>query len=357
MGLINIFNNIRKLFKKRVKMLKVFCSLFFIVFATGIDAAQNQYYYSPYSQSIAQKNQQAFQAIKLSAKLDEQMKLKSEGALGAEVMRTVLPTMQMQQQMSQPMHVMPAVLPQTMPPVLPQTIPPVLPQTMPPVLPQARNMMPQPASGVFSKILPKKMAPRVAVLGADSCQGRQPGEKIQFPGNRNKFVVCHLGGTFDVMHCPKHLVFNTHTHHCDNTHKKPKGCSVNPCQNNGRCVDLKFHQFRCECPEGFQGRLCQNHETCSKSDCGQHGVCMQFPKGSAVDHYCICDDGMTYGLTCGSQQVRKNPCLENDADLHSFPTEVDSALFLQCEGHIPNLKFCAYPLVYSHELQRCDWHL
>lgn len=240
------------------------------------------------------------------------------------------------------------------------TLPAVLPnkgsRIMMPQVP--RSMMPQvPESNFFTKIMPKQMQPHVSVPGLDFCDGRQPEEKVQMPGNRNKFVVCHLGGTFDIMHCPKHLVFNIHTRHCENSHRKPKGCSVDPCKNGAKCVDLPFHQFQCECPQGFQGRLCQNHETCSRSDCGAQGVCMQFPKGSPVDHYCVCDEGLSYGLTCNHRQVDRNPCVENDADLHSFPTPVDPTLFLQCEGHIPHLKFCAHPLVYSHELQRCDWEL
>ncbi len=43
------------------------------------------------------------------------------------------------------------------------------------------------------------------------CRGRQPEEKIPFPGDSNKFIVCHLGETFDIMSCPRRLVFNIHT--------------------------------------------------------------------------------------------------------------------------------------------------
>jgi len=185
------------------------------------------------------------------------------------------------------------------------------------------------------------------------CKGLKPETKIQFPGDANKYIVCHFGETFDIMSCPHRLVFNTHSENCENSHKKPKGCEANPCQNEGKCVDLPLSQFRCECPTGFSGRTCEKSVTCNESTCGPHGVCMQMSRGSPINHYCICDNGLSYGIDC-DLNVESNPCLSNEADLHSFPS-FNSAIYVQCEGHIPHLRNCAYPLIYSHEHQRCDW--
>ncbi len=143
--------------------------------------------------------------------------------------------------------------------------------------------------------------------------------------------------------------------HCENSLKPPQdACSKNPCNNGGRCVSLEFNQFRCECPEGLSGRTCENSVTCSPTTCGANGMCMQMPSGSPVAHFCMCDNGLTYGMACDNR-VEPNPCVDNDADLHSFPSKTNRGVFVQCEGHIPHIRFCAYPLVYSHNLQRCDW--
>jgi len=206
------------------------------------------------------------------------------------------------------------------------------------------NMMP------FSRSVPEPTAFR-----ENYCAGQAPESKIPFPDNHNKFIVCHLGETFDIMTCPRHTVFNVHSQHCENSLRKPKGCSSNPCQNMGRCVDTAFGQFTCECPSGFKGRTCEARTTCGGNECGANGVCMQLAAGSPADHFCMCDEGRTYGLTCNAKDVEQNPCMSNEADLHSFPVQHNRALFLQCEGHIPHLKFCAYPLVYSHETQMCNW--
>jgi len=207
-----------------------------------------------------------------------------------------------------------------------------------------------------SSMMPfSRRVPEPTVFKENYCQGQAPESKLPFPDNHNKFIVCHLGETFDIMSCPRHTVFNVHSQHCENSLRKPKGCSSNPCQNSGRCVDTAFGQFTCECPSGFKGRTCEARTTCGGNECGPNGVCMQLPVGSPADHFCMCDEGMTYGLTCNAQDVERNPCMTNEADLHSFPVSHNRALFLQCEGHIPHLKFCAYPLVYSHETQMCNW--
>lgn len=222
---------------------------------------------------------------------------------------------------------------------------------------QLSNKVPKVPMAV-EKLLPKtRTIPALTEFREEYCKGRMPEERIPFPDNSNKFIVCHLGETYDIMSCPRHLVFNVHTSHCENSFRKPKGCSSNPCLNEGQCVDTTFGNYKCQCASGFTGLNCETRTTCDTSDCGPNGVCLQLPPGSPVDHFCLCEEGMTYGLTCNDKHVEHNPCLSNDADLHSFPNKHNKALFLQCEGHVPHIKFCAYPLVYSHDVQRCDWDL
>jgi len=208
----------------------------------------------------------------------------------------------------------------------------------------------------IEKMLPKTrpIVPPTPVK-EEFCRGRQPEEKIPFPGDATKFIVCHLGETFDIMSCPRRLMFNIHTNNCENSMRKPRdACAINQCMNGGRCVNTEFNQFKCECPEGFAGRTCEESVTCSPSTCGAGGMCLQMPRGSPVSHFCMCDNGLTYGMAC-DHRVEPNPCVDNEADLHSFPSSTNRGLYVQCEGHIPHIRFCAYPLIYSHKLQRCDW--
>lgn len=205
------------------------------------------------------------------------------------------------------------------------------------------------------KRISPKVLPEVPMTAfkEDFCRGQAPESKIKFPGNNNKFIVCHLGETFDIMTCPRHLVFNVHTGNCENSHKKPVVCKANTCKNGGKCIELPLGGFKCECLPGFGGRVCESSRACEPNTCGSHGTCFELSH-SSLQHYCLCDNGLTYGLSCDSKTI-PNPCMDNAADLHSFPTIVNESIFVQCEGHIPHMKTCAFPLVYSHELQRCDW--
>ena len=36
-------------------------------------------------------------------------------------------------------------------------------------------------------------------------------------------------------------------------------CQPNPCQNGGQCVSLENVRYRCDCPSGYDGPLCQNN--------------------------------------------------------------------------------------------------
>jgi len=124
--------------------------------------------------------------------------------------------------------------------------------------------------------------------------------------------------------------------------------------NNGRCTDLPLFVFRCECQPGFAGDLCEKMDGCVSSSCGAEGVCIPLAAGAPLSKYCVCQDGNTFGTEC-NQLTEQNPCLTNDADLKTFPTRSNPAIYVQCEGHIPHLRFCPHPLQYNHDLQQCDW--
>jgi len=189
---------------------------------------------------------------------------------------------------------------------------------------------------------------------AGFCVGRQPDDRIPHPTKPNMFIVCHASELFDVMNCPSGLVFNLNTLNCETSFNAPKGCSSNPCQNGGTCTDLPSFLYKCGCPTGFGGDRCEKSDSCSTVNCGSNSFCISLPIGSPVSYYCLCQNGMSYGLDCQTR-VEANPCMPNEADLASFASITNAAVFVQCDGHIPHLKFCNYPLIFSAAKQQCDW--
>jgi len=188
------------------------------------------------------------------------------------------------------------------------------------------------------------------------CQGRDENERIPHPTNPNLFVLCHASGASDVMSCPAGLVFNLNTLNCETSFKAPKACSSNPCQNRAACVDLPFFQFRCECASGFTGELCERQNSCAANSCGSNGVCISLAPGAPVSSYCVCQNGLSYGLNCDTS-MESNPCLETEADNAFFGSKANPAVFVQCDGHVPHLRFCNYPLIWSARTSGCEWNV
>ncbi|XP_036318853.1 cubilin homolog [Rhagoletis pomonella] len=65
-------------------------------------------------------------------------------------------------------------------------------------------------------------------------------------------------------------------------------CTPNPCHNNGRCRATGGTQFTCQCPAGFNGRLCDNRfSRCGGILSGLTGH-LKYPEGSLYDHMAQC---------------------------------------------------------------------
>lgn len=74
----------------------------------------------------------------------------------------------------------------------------------------------------------------------------------------------------------------------------------NPCLNGGSCADL-VNSFRCICKAGFTGSLCQtNVDDCLTKPCSNGGVCQDLVN----DYRCVCKPGFT-GKDCS---VEINEC-------------------------------------------------
>ncbi|KAM3865556.1 protein crumbs homolog 1-like [Diretmus argenteus] len=80
-------------------------------------------------------------------------------------------------------------------------------------------------------------------------------------------------------------------------------CAPNPCQNQGVCEDV-FDLYRCTCPAGWAGLLCQDPtDTCASSPC-VHGNCTNLSGG----YECVCDLGYS-GAQC---EVEVDTCEYNN---------------------------------------------
>ncbi|CAF0842517.1 unnamed protein product [Adineta steineri] len=72
---------------------------------------------------------------------------------------------------------------------------------------------------------------------------------------------------------------------------------LNPCQNNGLCIDdnTTLSDYICLCPYGFDGQQCQtDYRPCQPDTCWNNGICNQT---SNTTFYCLCEVGW-YGIHC-----------------------------------------------------------
>lgn len=66
-------------------------------------------------------------------------------------------------------------------------------------------------------------------------------------------------------------------------------CESDVCLNGGTCeVNDEDRSFRCLCPQGFQGLLCESEEICSLK-CHNNGVCVFSESGKQS---CNCSKGI-----------------------------------------------------------------
>jgi len=271
------------------------------------------------------------------------------------------PTLSQQQQMQQqqPQQVLPQQVQQPQQPVQQR---PVIQQVVPqqiqqqqPTLTQQQQQQPtltQQQQQQQQQIQAQQPQQQVS---SNFCGNHQPGDLLPHPSNQNQFVICFGVGEFTIMDCPDHLVYNPNTQRCENDLSTPLGCQSNPCLNNGKCVDLPFFQFRCECPTGFSGPSCERLDTCSTSPCGPGGICITMAQGSPLSHVCLCSSAKVVGQTC-SQSVEINPCSTPNSNFKRFTLKMNPSMYVQCEGLRPHFKFCQHPLVFSQAKQACDWN-
>ena len=109
--------------------------------------------------------------------------------------------------------------------------------------------------------------------------------------------------------------------------RAPTSCMMNPCVNNGTCIDVisdpseGLPSYRCICPQqeaivvaggldltvsNVVGANCEHLSVCDSMPCGKHGTCVTLINtnqdsgtrgGGSVGYRCICDGGFQ-GLDC-----------------------------------------------------------
>ncbi|XP_071089001.1 protocadherin Fat 4-like [Haliotis cracherodii] len=88
---------------------------------------------------------------------------------------------------------------------------------------------------------------------------------------------CYNGGTCiqDVCHC-------TPQWNGPSCQQDVNECLSDPCVNGGSCVNLDG-TFRCDCPDGFHGDVCESTMYCTSRPCWNGGSCNDVPGGYTCD--------------------------------------------------------------------------
>ena len=117
------------------------------------------------------------------------------------------------------------------------------------------------------------------------------------------FLQCTGEDRFIVSRCANMLFWDQELKTC--TIEKPVikrgACLELPCKNDGICEDLDMTNFKCVCPAGFTGALCEEPiDFCSDLPCLNEGRCVSHSTGyncvcknKVVDHSCATRKSIT----------------------------------------------------------------
>uniref|UniRef100_A0A915MCX2 Uncharacterized protein n=1 Tax=Meloidogyne javanica TaxID=6303 RepID=A0A915MCX2_MELJA len=106
--------------------------------------------------------------------------------------------------------------------------------------------------------------------------------------------------------------------------KAPNGCLDLPCQNGGSCIDYSSNTihnnlFKCICPEGWTGPLCElPWGYCSENPCQNGGSCVT-DNLNEKGYVCFCKPGWS-GVNCEDKinNCLINPCLNGGICFNSM---------------------------------------
>jgi hypothetical protein len=186
------------------------------------------------------------------------------------------------------------------------------------------------------------------------CRGQQPETVIPLDNGR-RFVVCLYDSKGVEQQCPKGLFYHPESRRCERK-LGPLGnpCSSQPCLNGGQCTQTDVSSYQCQCPPGFDGKLCElDANVCqTQQPCGQSPdtKCQSFRLGAALSHVCILQSGHAYGLN--AQQVQPSPCTGVDGPQ---PLAISDKGFIMCDGELMYVESCPGGTVWDDLNKACVW--
>jgi len=203
--------------------------------------------------------------------------------------------------------------------------------------------------------LQRKIAESTIMTEADNlCRGQRPETVIPLDGGR-RFVVCLDESKGQEQWCPKGLLYHPEQRRCERKLGPLESpCASSPCLNNGQCIPTDTHSYKCECPTGFDGKICELDATVchTQQPCGSSfGTrCQSFRWGAGLTHMCIFEDGLAYGFTAG--HVHPSPCKGIEG---TFPLAFSDKGFIMCDGERMHIESCPGGTVWDDLNKACVW--
>jgi hypothetical protein len=205
------------------------------------------------------------------------------------------------------------------------------------------------------QLLQQKIQESLIVTEADTlCRGQRPETVIPLD-NARRFVVCLDDGKGFEQQCPKGLYYHPDSRRCERKLGPLESpCSSQPCLNGGQCVQTDVSSYRCQCAAGFDGKTCELDATFCQNQqpCGQSPDvrCQSFRWGAALQHVCIIQNGIAYGLN--AQQAQPSPCTGTDGTQPLFFSDKG---FIMCDGESMFVESCPGGTVWDDLNKACTW--
>jgi hypothetical protein len=203
--------------------------------------------------------------------------------------------------------------------------------------------------------LQRKIAESTIPTEADNlCRGQRPETVIPLDGGR-RFVVCLDEGKGQEQFCPQGLLYHPEQRRCERKLGPLESpCASSPCLNNGQCIPTDTHSYKCECPTGFDGKICELDATVchTQQPCGSsfESRCQSFRWGAGLTHMCIFQGGRGYGFSAG--QVHPSPCKGIEG---TFPLAFSDKGFIMCDGEQMFVESCPGGTVWDDLNKACVW--
>lgn len=96
-------------------------------------------------------------------------------------------------------------------------------------------------------------------------------------------------------------------------------CNPNPCKNGGKCLTLKYLDYKCDCIDGASGKNCEITDPCFKNPCewpGSTCIRKQLIIGMTVSYKydCICPEADSHKRVCQNSAIgacKNHKCKNN----------------------------------------------